>query len=93
MTGKTLEQRLDAAGAYSTVRLDLLARHLKERRGLASLRAVAGEIDVSPATLGRVESGNEPDLQTFAKLCRWLNQDPRIYLGLVRVSPEGKVLR
>jgi hypothetical protein len=29
----------------------------------------------------RVESGRVPDIDTFAKICRWLGVDPGVFLG------------
>jgi len=54
---------------------------LREKRGHRGLREVAAEIGVSPATLSRVENGQLPDLQTFSKMCRWLDTDPGAFLG------------
>lgn len=52
---------------------DLLATMLKAKRGKNGLRIVAEEIgDVSVATLSRIEQGKIPDVDTFIKLCRWL---------------------
>ena len=30
----------------------------------------------------RIEEGRIPDLQTFAKVCRWLERDPGEFLGV-----------
>jgi transcriptional regulator with XRE-family HTH domain len=54
-----------------------LAALLRAKRGATGLRAVAQEIKekygpVSSSTLSRVEQGNVPDLDTFVRLCRWL---------------------
>jgi len=54
-----------------------LARLIKAKRGNRGLRAVAEEIseqigEISFSTLSRVEQGNLPDLDTFMKLCDWL---------------------
>jgi transcriptional regulator with XRE-family HTH domain len=54
---------------------------VRERRGLRKLRETAAEIGISPATLLRVESGRIPDVLTFGKLCRWLQLDPKSFLG------------
>jgi len=59
-----------------------LSKLLKKKRGAKGIREVAREIDVSPATLSRVERGNLPDLQTFAKICAWADTDPSVILGL-----------
>lgn len=54
-----------------------LAASLKRKRGKRGLRLVAHEIgDVSAATLSRVEQGKIPDLDTFIKLCSWLEASP-----------------
>ena len=45
-------------------------------------RATALEAGVSTATFSRVENGHMPDLETFAKLCTWLQRDPRDFLGM-----------
>ena len=51
-----------------------LARMIQAKRGKRGLRAVAQEIgDVSASTLSRVEQGKIPDLDTFIKLCKWLD--------------------
>jgi len=61
-----------------------MGRRLVERRGPKGVRATAEEIGISPATLSRIENGNMPDLETFAKICDWLNVDPSDYLGTKR---------
>lgn len=58
-----------------------LGARLVERRGPKGVRAAAEEIGISPATLSRIENGHMPDLETFAKVCDWLNVDPAEYLG------------
>src|SRR5678815_533069 len=68
----------------SLVNVSELGKHLKQKR-LAehmSLRAVAGETDVSASTLSRTENGSRvPDADTLARLARWLN------LPLERIVP------
>ena len=54
---------------------------VKERRGVRGIREVAAEIGISYATLSRVENGKLPDLQTFSKICTWLQLDPGEILG------------
>lgn len=63
------------------ITLETLGPALKDRRGGRGLREVAHEIGVSAATLSRVETGKQPDLETFAKLCRWLGIDGGVVLG------------
>ncbi len=56
---------------------ELLATMIKKKRGEQGLRATADEIgDISAPTLSRVEMGNVPDVDTFLKICRWLQMDP-----------------
>ena len=59
-----------------------LGRLISIKRGPRGIRAAAAEADVSSATLSRVENGHMPDLVTFAKICRWLEVDPREFLGV-----------
>lgn len=54
---------------------------LREKRGNRGIREVASEIGISSATLSRVENGKFPDLDTFSKMCRWLQIDPSEVLG------------
>ena len=49
---------------------------LQQKRGSMGIRAAAGEIGISPATLSRIEHGSLPDLETLGKVCRWLGVDP-----------------
>ena len=62
--------------------LHQLGERLRRERGSRGIRQVAAEIQISPATLSRVERGNVPDLDTFAKICRWLKIDPAEVLGV-----------
>jgi transcriptional regulator with XRE-family HTH domain len=68
--------------------LAALGRMVRERRGAGKLREVAAEIGIGAATLMRVENGRIPDLGTFAKLCKWLNEDPSSFLGLLPVAEQ-----
>lgn len=53
--------------------IEKLASMVRSKRGNLGLRTVAKEIgDVSASTLSRVEQGYLPDIQTFFKLCAWL---------------------
>jgi transcriptional regulator with XRE-family HTH domain len=54
---------------------------VKKRRGPSKLREAAEEIGISAPTLLRVESGRLPDLDTFGKICGWLQVDPGDFLG------------
>ena len=68
--------------------LETLGRRLSAKRGDRGVRAVAQEIGVSPATLSRVERGYLPDLETFAKISRWLEIDPGAVLGFSSPDPS-----
>lgn len=58
-----------------------LATLLKSKRGSKGLRAVAQEIGgVSASTLSRIERGEVPDLDTFIRLCRWLDVSPQEFV-------------
>lgn len=58
----------------STLNTDLLASMLKNKRAGRGLRTIAEEINgVSSATLSRIEQGKIPDVDTFIKICRWLD--------------------
>jgi transcriptional regulator with XRE-family HTH domain len=51
-----------------------LSEMIKSKRGNRGLREVAREIgDVSVSTLSRVENGNLPDIDTYVKICSWLD--------------------
>jgi len=65
----------------SRITIEQLGPMLKDRRGNRGIRAVAAEIGVSIATLSRVETGKQPDLDTFSKICRWLSIDAGEVLG------------
>lgn len=54
---------------------------VRDHRGSKKLRETAVEIGISAATLLRVESGRIPDVLTFGKLCKWLQVDPKSFLG------------
>ena len=70
------------------VTLQNLGTIVREKRGSRGLRAVAREIGTSAPTLSRIESGKMPDLQTFGKLCRWLELDPATLLDVTPQTTE-----
>ena len=74
----------DEASEESTVshlNSEALAEALRERRESAglSIRKAADAADVSFMTLSRVESGGQPDLATFLRLCAWLRVPPETF--------------
>ncbi len=80
----------------STISLRNLGMMIRNKRGDAKLRETANEIGISAATLMRVESGRIPDVETFGKLCTWLNIDPAQFLGFkkdeAKKAPDENVL-
>ena len=58
----------------STLNTEKFSSAIKSKRGSKGLRDTATEIGgISAATLSRIEQGNLPDVETFMKLCKWLN--------------------
>ena len=66
--------------------IDKLAERVLEKRGGNGVRKAAIEVGIGSATLSRIENGKVPDLETFAKICRWLGDDPAIYLGTTPIA-------
>lgn len=67
--------------------LDKLVALIKAKRGNRGLRETAKEIGgVSASTLSRLEQGKMPDLDTFMRLCTWLNVSPEDLLKTTRES-------
>lgn len=56
-------------------KLGALLREKRSREHL-SIRQAAEAAGVSFSTLSRIESGSQPDLATFLRLCRWLEVEP-----------------
>lgn len=57
--------------------MEKLAALVKAKRGRQGLRETADEIgEISASTLSRIEQGKMPDLDTFMRLCDWLNVSP-----------------
>ena len=69
-----------------------LAERVRQKRGDVGLRAAAKEIGgISASTLGRMEKGQVPDLDTFIRLCRWLGANPNQFMkGVPGKSEEGE---
>lgn len=62
--------------------MEELSLKIKQKRGGMGIRAAAKEIGISPATLSRVETGKQPDINSFRLICAWLDIDPGVALGL-----------
>lgn len=72
-----------------TLDTEKLAEMLRSKRGSKGLRAIADEIgDVSASTLSRIEQGHLPDIQTFFKLCVWL-EVPTDYFNQEDTKPRS----
>jgi transcriptional regulator with XRE-family HTH domain len=69
--------RHSRGGAYmkKKISLDELVIEVKKKRGSTGIRETATDIGISPATLSRVENGKLPDIDTFTRICRWLDVD------------------
>jgi transcriptional regulator with XRE-family HTH domain len=66
-----------------------LAALFKAKRGKRGLRTVAEEIGgVSASTLSRVEQGKLPDLDTFVRICRWLEVSTDRFLPSTENAPQ-----
>lgn len=67
-----------------------LAATLRARRGKRGLRQVADEIGgVSASTLSRVEQGKLPDIDTFFRICRWLDVAPERFMTAASTHSES----
>lgn len=69
------------------ITLQTLGRKIIDKRGEKGIRETAKTIGISHGTLSRLERGHLPDLETFAKVCKWLRIDPAEVLG---VSPQSR---
>lgn len=67
-----------------------LAQLAKKRRGDEGIRATAKQIGISAATLSRVERGHVPDIDTFRKICAWLEVDPNEFLRVDTGSSKSE---
>jgi DNA-binding Xre family transcriptional regulator len=61
--------------------LESLGVTVRKKRGQKKLRETAKEIGIGTATLTRIEAGRVPDLETFGKICNWLQIDPSEFLA------------
>ena len=53
-----------------------------------SMDEAGKQIGISKATVSRVESGKLPDIETFIKICIWLETDPRTYWNDPDIQPR-----
>ena len=64
------------------ITLQNLGDAVRTKRGGEGIRTTAVVIGISPATLSRIENGHLPDLETFRRLCEWLEANPGSILGV-----------
>lgn len=70
-------------------KLSTLGAKVREKRGDAKLRDTAKAIGISAPTLMRIEAGRIPDVQTFGKICQWLQVSPESFLGYNQIEDQG----
>jgi transcriptional regulator with XRE-family HTH domain len=51
-----------------------------------TLRSLSDRIDISPATISRVEKFNVPDIRTLSVLCGWLRVPPNRFFTVVKTE-------
>jgi transcriptional regulator with XRE-family HTH domain len=74
-----------------SLRLSELGPLVRKKRGTLGVRAAAADVGISSATFSRIENGQMPDLETFAKVCEWLQVDPTEFLGTTRKADTPEV--
>jgi len=68
-----------------------LAALIKTKRGSRGLREIAQEIGgVSPSTLSRIENGKVPDMDTFLRICDWLQVSSTEFIKETNDQPQEK---
>jgi len=75
------------------ISLDVLVQEIKKKRAGKGIREAAEEIGISAATLSRVERGNLPDLETFKRICKWVEVDPGQVLGYQPAASSVAIAR
>ncbi|USN88264.1 MAG: helix-turn-helix transcriptional regulator [Candidatus Nomurabacteria bacterium] len=61
-------------------RFEKLGEKVFAKRAGRGVRVVAKDIGISPATLSRIERGYMADIDTFQKVCAWLEIDAGAFL-------------
>lgn len=75
--------------SHTSLNTRLLASMVRTHRGNKVLRDAAKEIGgISPSTLSRIEQELVPDVETFIKVCQWLNEPTESF-----VVPSGKPMK
>lgn len=78
-TNGTLVERLQTVQANKVIKIELLAKRVREKRGERSLRDISSELGIGIATLSRIESGKLPDLVNFGIVTNWLGDNQAMY--------------
>jgi DNA-binding Xre family transcriptional regulator len=63
---------------------DVLRKDLITKRKIAcnmSMDMACLQMGISKGTLSRLERGKFPDIETFAKVCHWLETQPNKYFS------------
>ena len=69
-----------------------LAALIKTKRGNRGLREIAQEIgEVSPSTLSRIENGKVPDMDTFLRICDWLQVSSEEFIKETQEQQENQI--
>ncbi len=59
------------------LRKDMIAKRVIDNN--MSMDEAAKQIGISKATISRLEKSRIPDVETFAKVCTWLETQPNKY--------------
>ncbi len=77
----------------SKINTQKLSEMIKSKRGKRGLREIATEIgEVSPSTLSRIEQGNLPDIDTYFKICKWLEVSTEFFTDSAEATTERKIV-
>lgn len=78
----------------TSINTSKFAEMIKSKRGNIGLRQLSAEIGISPSTLSRVEQGNLPDIDTYMRLCKWLEVSPDYFTDTtdVKTNPKSGVI-
>ncbi len=72
----------------TTLNTQKFSTMVKSKRGNIGLRALAAQIQISASTLSRIEQGNLPDIETYMKICEWLEVSPEYFT--IQTESEDK---
>ncbi|GCE49826.1 helix-turn-helix protein [Thermosporothrix hazakensis] len=65
---------------------------IKAKRGTRGLREAAQEIGgVSSSTLSRIENGKIPDMETFLRICSWLQVSSEEFIKEIDEQQESEI--